>query len=285
VCTVTAIPGTWLQPGLGAAASWSNLKLPLLRIVCNRDERRSRARALAPSVVQTGDRFALMPIDPEGGGTWVAVNDAGLLFALLNVTTSMGGDGSPAPKSATARRSRGAIIRLIAGAATVEDTRLAVESLHPADYLPFHLMVWSEREVLEIVSEGEGYRIGHGFLHAPMLRTSSRLGDARVRGVRQALFERLLCQTLTPAAQDAFHRHSWPDRREVSVFMSRPDARTVSITTIELHRDRIEMIYEDVDASLSNCRTLRTAAPTTPVAPLASDALGAAMGWDCSSAP
>jgi hypothetical protein len=226
-----------------------------------------------------------MPIDPEGGGTWIAVNDAGLVFVLLNVTTSMSGGGSPAPKGATARRSRGAIVRSIAGAATLDVTRLAVESLHPDDYLPFRLMVWSECEVLEIRSEGEGYRIGHGLLHAPMLRTSSSLGDARVNGVRQAMFERLLCQTLTPAAQDAFHRHAWPDRQEVSVFMSRPDARTVSITTIELHRDRIEMVYQDVDASLSNCRTLRIAAPTAPVAPLAPDAVGAAMGWECSSAP
>jgi Transport and Golgi organisation 2 len=287
VCTVSAIPGTWLHPGFGVGASSSSLALPLLRVVCNRDERRTRTRALAPTIFQIGDRSVLMPIDPEGKGTWIAANDAGLVFTLLNVTdVALLGHGRRGPalsaRSAGARKSRGEILQATARATTLNGAQNAVQSLPADDYLPFRVVVWSEHDMLEMVSDGRGYRVGHGPLHSAVLRTSSSLGDACVTGLRQALFERLLCQILTPAAQDAFHRHSWSDRREVSVLMSRPDARTVSVTTIELYQDRVEMAYHDVDAPLSNCRTLRIAAPSAPdepVAPAAPVASAASVAW------
>jgi hypothetical protein len=50
----------------------------------------------------------------------------------------------------------------------------------------------------------------------------------------------------TPAAQDAFHRHSWEGREHVSVQMSRAEARTVSRTTVELSRRGARMTYERV---------------------------------------
>jgi hypothetical protein len=44
-------------------------------------------------------------------------------------------------------------------------------------------------------------------------------------------------------AQDAFHHHQWPGRGELSVLMSRADARTVSITTVEIGERRVWMEY------------------------------------------
>jgi hypothetical protein len=46
-----------------------------------------------------------------------------------------------------------------------------------------------------------------------------------------------------PAAQDAFHRMVWPDRRPASVWMTRPEARTVSLTVVELNAERARMRY------------------------------------------
>jgi Transport and Golgi organisation 2 len=265
MCTVSAIPGGWLHPGFGSTTRSSALELPLLRVVCNRDELRTRARALPPSILDLGPRRAVLPVDPDGGGSWIAANDAGLVFALLNVTRDPGARG-------TFSRSRGEVVRSVAGASGLDEVWAALQTIDASEYLPFRLLAWSVRDVLEAVSEGHGYRVAHGPLYAPMLRTSSSLGDARVMGLREALFERLLGQTLTPAAQDAFHHHTWSERPEVSVFMSRPDARTVSVTTIEVYGDRIEMIYQDVDAPLSSSHTLRIAAPQAPPAPVAVDA-------------
>lgn len=54
-------------------------------IVFNRDERRTRSRGEAPRIVEmeNGTRI-LMPRDPDAGGTWLGVNDSGLIIALLN---------------------------------------------------------------------------------------------------------------------------------------------------------------------------------------------------------
>jgi uncharacterized protein with NRDE domain len=54
-------------------------------IVFNRDERRTRSRGEVPRVVDSASgRRILMPRDPDAGGTWMGVNDAGLIVALLN---------------------------------------------------------------------------------------------------------------------------------------------------------------------------------------------------------
>jgi hypothetical protein len=50
-------------------------------------------------------------------------------------------------------------------------------------------------------------------------------------------------QAATPDAQDAFHRHAWPDQLHLSVCMSRADARTVSRTCVELDSQSARMTY------------------------------------------
>jgi hypothetical protein len=210
-----------------------------------------------------------MPIDPDSGGTWVAANDAGLVFALMNVTDRALRDRGSSSSAATGRKSRGEIVRAAADESSLDGVSRVVDLLPPNDYLPFRFLVMSAVETLEILSDAREYRRAHGPLLSPILRASSSLGDWRVNGPRQALFERLLSQRLTPAAQDAFHRHAWPNHPEISVFMSRADARTVSITTIELYGDRVSMTYHDVDALFSDSRTLRIAAAIAPAAPAA----------------
>jgi hypothetical protein len=86
---------------------------------------------------------------------------------------------------------------------------------------------------------------------------SSALGDPLVKP-RLALFEAMVRGPFDapgPAqalAQDRFHRHVWPGRSEISVLMSRPDARTVSITSVEVAtlrgapRPLVSMHYEPI---------------------------------------
>lgn len=49
----------------------------------NRDEQLSRAPGRSPAKRFIGDRRVLAPSEP-GGGTWMALNDAGVTFALIN---------------------------------------------------------------------------------------------------------------------------------------------------------------------------------------------------------
>ncbi|MEL7087152.1 MAG: hypothetical protein AAGL98_01720, partial [Planctomycetota bacterium] len=79
----------------------------------------------------------------------------------------------------------------------------------------------------------------------PAMLTSSGLGDHLVETPRRELFH--AGPFRTPADQDAFHGHRGADRPELSVFMHRDDARTVSRTAVEVAADAVVMAYTPID--------------------------------------
>jgi hypothetical protein len=96
---------------------------------------------------------------------------------------------------------------------------------------------------------------------APLLFTSSGLGDHLVDGVRRELFDQMFMAGphTWEAVQHAFHRHTWPGREHLSVNMSRDTARTVSHAVIDLgaaeavfayHADAPDLPAEDTTISL-----------------------------------
>lgn len=248
MCTVSII-------GLTQPASRGRTVPCGFRLITNRDELRTRPLATAPRwhdrdmlVVPAGDESAaaLFPVDPAGGGTWVGAAPNGLVLCLLNA--------NPLPAPALPPRdvlvSRGLIIpRLLAGLdAEVGGALDAVmESLGQFDlmrFAPFRLVGvelaqgdvpfrirearWDLRELTQEAHEpGAGCFVSSA-LGDPLVKPRLSLFDAMVRGP---------FDTPGPAqslAQDRFHRHTWPGRPEISVLMSRPDARTVSISTVEV---------------------------------------------------
>ena len=52
-------------------------------LVMNRDEKRARVVGLTPKLRVVAGRKIICPSEP-GGGTWIALNDAGITFALIN---------------------------------------------------------------------------------------------------------------------------------------------------------------------------------------------------------
>jgi len=223
MCTVTVVPAR-----------------ETIRLACNRDELRSRAAALPPRVRQFGPRRAVLPVDPTSGGTWVAVNDAGLALALLNVNSK----NCPAATLA-APMSRGNIIPALLHADTPLLAAFSALTLDPSQYAPFRLVLVSRREAVEVHSDGTRIRLVWRLgLTSAQLFTSSGLGDQAVEGPRRQLFGEYFDRPGDRLAlQDAFHRHRWPDRPHLSVCMERQDARTVSHTLVSLGPDRVTLNY------------------------------------------
>lgn len=221
MCTVTVVPHS-----SGA------------RIVCNRDERRSRPVAEAPVVRTDGGLQTVWPRDPEGGGTWIGTNEAGLVLVLIN-RNPRGHVPAPAGK-----RSRGTIIPALL---TLDDMRgvLAhLTQLNGEDFEPFTLLAYQRTRLLCANNIGAGVNVDTAAVSRPMVFTSSSLGDHLVCGPRRELFARLVCGTPAPLdGQRAFHRHAWTHRPEISVCMSRPDAATVSRTVIDVDRARVRLQY------------------------------------------
>jgi hypothetical protein len=181
-----------------------------------------------------------MPIDPLSGGTWIAASDAGLILTLLNVYETPFAGAIPKP-----RPSRGAIIPQLLDAATLAEAFERTKTLDVSDLPAFRLLLADPVAYAEFYFTGKtSVRTGPTPRQGPLLFTSSGLGDALVDPPRRALFNEVVTENSEwRDKQDAFHRHSWPDRRHLSVCMSRPEARTVSYTVVELEEISVRMIY------------------------------------------
>lgn len=233
MCTVTALPHSLLSTD----DSTDSL---LLRVACNRDELLTRAPALPPTLWAAGARRVLMPIDPASGGTWIAANDAGLVFVVLNAN-----HGTAAPAGAV---SRGTIIPTLVGCATVSRAVDEAQRIRSGQFAPFRLLIIDRHEFVDCRPGRDGLRYRRSPLCCAILRTSSGLGDAVVRTPRRTLFQRTF--TAVPnarAAQDHYHHHQWPGREAISVNMRRADAATVSRTIIEVSESRVRLSYHAIE--------------------------------------
>jgi uncharacterized protein with NRDE domain len=209
-----------------------------LRVVFNRDERRDRPPADTPRVVVSGNRRAVYPLDPEGGGTWLAATDAGLVFALLNRTARAG-------QREAGTRSRGLIIPSLVGAESIDDAILQLREIPASTYAPFRVIALSTTRWAEGIADSRRVRVRCGTIENWIIRTSSSLGDQRVARRRRVLADDLLRPADDRVAvQDRLHRHRWPHAPHLSVWMERADALTVSRSTIELTNEQARFVYE-----------------------------------------
>ena len=216
------------------------------RLVTNRDEQRSRPEGDPPAWRRFGSVSALAPLDPLSGGTWVATNSVGLSLCLLN------GNLEPAPPPPTRPRSRGLIIPALIGATTLDDATDALATIHLDRFAPFRLVIIQMGDHRAAPRVADAFWNGRGLeltraRALPACFVSSGLGDSRVTP-RFQVFDSIVRPLPIPESQDAFHRHAWPDRPEISVCMSRADARTVSITAVTVEpvagaSPRIESVH------------------------------------------
>lgn len=212
------------------------------RLISNRDEQRLRPAAEFPF---RWGRHGIGPFDPGGGGTWIA-SRPGLTLCLLNYNLVA------KPKPPSRAISRGRVIPLLIDREGLDGVRSGLENLDLPRYAPFRLVVaWRGATMCVAEARWEGTRldwIEHGA--CPRVFVSSGLGDAVVAD-RVPLFEQMVVggAGATCEAQDAFHRHRWPERLHQSVLMARPDARTVSVTEVVDTDIGLEMRYRPVTES------------------------------------
>lgn len=234
MCTLTIIPGKQNQPPFDG-----------VRVVCNRDESRLRPVARPPELRQLGAQQTLMPVDPVSEGTWIGASDAGLVAVLMNVYISQ---AEPAPSVLPLDEppvSRGTIIPTVLAAGDLDAAFKFAGQLNVSRFEPFRLILLDEARISETIWTAGMYAVGTPeAIAGPTFFTSSGLGDDLVARPRRELFEELVTAAADRCgAQDAFHRLQWPERRFASVWMTRPEARTQSITWVELDGQRVAMRY------------------------------------------
>ena len=215
------------------------------RLVCNRDERRDRPAAIPPTVRLLQRVSATYPQDTRGGGTWVGVNEVGLAAALLNRTAD-----PVAAEESRGIRSRGLVIPQLLDSRSVTDALETARRLVPTQFNPFRVVLVERMTAGMVTSDGLTLSVQMMDVGLPQMLTSSGLGDGVVDTPRRQLFERLVLRgdRFSPLAQDRFHAHRWPSRPDISVHMERPDARTVSRTTIVATSRAIDLEYVPLGA-------------------------------------
>jgi hypothetical protein len=210
------------------------------RCIFNRDERLTRSTAHPPVVRRLGERCAMFPIDPDGGGSWIGANDSGLVAMLLNRNDVR------ATSSQVRRLSRGTIVIGLLEHATLDSASAAVSRLAVELFEPFFIVLVQDRR-LRAISSSDLHRAADVTLERPIMFATSSLGDELVSQPRQELFASLVLQRRDRATgQETFHKHQWTSRPEVSVLMRRKDAATVSRTTIDVDGQAVRMRYEDL---------------------------------------
>ena len=194
-----------------------------------RDEQRSRPTAAAPRMNKTVEGASyLAPTDPQGGGTWIFVNEHGLTGALLNAY-----ELTSRTPTAEAPRSRGRLLASLAATTTVETfgrdlaKRIA---LHP--YAPCYLFAMAP-----VGGVGCWLWDGHALSARPIPEspffTTSSVRSAEVCAHRSERFQHELGQPpYSPATLERFHRDTDSRLSAFDIRMSRPDARSVSLTHI-----------------------------------------------------
>lgn len=209
-------------------------------LFCNRDERRTRPAAQAPTVRRSrGVRF-VAPTDAEAGGTWIAANEYGLTLCLLNRYPE---DGSP-PSGEL--KSRGLLLPELISLRDTTEVMRAVECGRPSQFRPFTLLAlavdappaaacWTGRRLLVCEEDGDSL----------MPLTSSSFNSTEVVRERMKLFRGMAAGHPSPAAEllARFHHSHEPEPGPYSVCMHRPDASTVSFSRVKVSPVSIEFYY------------------------------------------
>ncbi len=138
-------------------------------VAANRDEDPDRPSA-PPGLDASGGRLCLCPRDKRAGGTWIGVNDAGLVAALTNAP-------GPVPHDPP---SRGLLtLAALAGGDCEEAAARVGAALRARAHAPFRLLLLDQGGGL--VLEGGGRRLARRELAAPSLVLTDLHGPGEVR--------------------------------------------------------------------------------------------------------
>lgn len=206
-----------------------------LLVAMNRDESLRRQSAQPPQLFTCNATQALYPAE-SSGGTWLAVNEYGLLLALLNR------NGGGAHREG--QRSRGLVIPGLIHT-PLSDWPRALQSARVDAMRPFTLVALDlvARRVTETAWDGAQLAaIEHPW--APRHWFSSGLSDAeatRVRGRTCQVFREHF--RITADSLRELHRSHSPERGTYSVCVHRDDAATVSYSEVQISGSRVHFGY------------------------------------------
>lgn len=210
----------------------------------NRDESRARRPATPPRLHRRrGVRF-LAPEDGDAGGSWIAVNEAGLGLCLLNLYEAP----MPAAPAGGGFKSRGLLVSELAPLAGVGEVTAALSGIDLAPFRPFTLLVlapgggeracqWTGERQLDLRADGGAA--------PPMPLSSSGFDAPGAARERTALLAGMRAHAggLSAELLLDFHRSHRPQRGPYSPCMHRSDAKSVSLSWVRVTSEQVAFTY------------------------------------------
>ncbi|MCX4029115.1 NRDE family protein [Endozoicomonas sp. SM1973] len=222
----------------------------------NRDEQKSRVAALPPQLVNHSPTLSLMPIDPVGGGSWLATTEYGQVIALLNLYQADIGEIS------SEQQSRGLLVHQLASFTNWQAQQLWLRQLDYNLYRPFSLFIFTPtwhsnkqlKQLLVHQFDWDNQTLQQQQPKQPFFSSSSVATQA-VLANRHACYKALGYASGTPTPIQSkssplttrdllqLHRSHQPSASAYSICMHREDAQTVSFSHIKINQQQTEFDY------------------------------------------
>jgi hypothetical protein len=209
-------------------------------LTSNRDEKNTRAKALAPVIHTVGDVELIFPKDGDKGGTWIVLKENGDSLCLLN------GAFENFVDKGIYKISRGKIVLQIA---TTNNLIEAFSNINLLQTAPFTLIILVDKKLFECRWDGEKKYCKSLDNSIPQIWSSATLYDVTQQNKRKHWFEQWQRNNPTPSQKDLFdfHKNTGDGNVEDNLIMNRENAYfTVSITGISVHNEACLMQYEDI---------------------------------------
>lgn len=220
----------------------------------NRDEARTRKRALPPIRHQWAEGVQTYPIDADAGGTWIGANTWGMAATLLNGYQA---DAANAPKTPT--RSRGDLIPRLLTSKTQEDALGVLLGLeHELPFIrPFVLACGQANKEGALegwTAQWDGQTLTTNRFNQRLVLVSSGVELEQTTRARTHALSTLSWSPNTQTVLDAFAQDHNGEPSFDSVCMARVDARSVSHTCIEVSPRGVTLTYLDGPPSSNPAR-------------------------------
>jgi transport and Golgi organization protein 2 len=226
-------------------------------IAFNRDELNSRAIATPPEIKHQRDIRFIQPIDPDGGGSWISVNQKGIFLALLNLyQCEVSPDQPDNAQDQAVFVSRGQIITQLASVDSIADVKNYLSQTVLQTFKPFRLVFISRFD--QILFSWDGKK---SFIEPlPLFVSSSSIETEAVIGYRETEHRKLItsldfdtfqCEIKGSLANEIekslvdFHSNHRNRKDAYSVCMHRSDAKTVSLSLIQINNSHVSFRYFD----------------------------------------
>lgn len=237
--------------------AWPTDEADVFSVIFNRDEQKKRPIAIPPKAQYINGVKSLMPIDPVGNGSWFAVNEYGIVIALLNLY-----EVEILSKQHT---SRGILVKQLSGCKTLDEAVKLLEektnSNSTTSYAPFSLLIFDKKKKCvhftqwdqkTLVEKELQKGIEHQFFCSSSWNTKEvRIYRDEAYKKHQATLNSLISLENIKSRRE-FHRGASQDQERSSVYMTREETQTVSVLELIADNKTISLDYYDRSTDTSS---------------------------------